>query len=60
MNKKLLALAGLLAICGFMTGCCKKQCDPRATVRRDGKAKKNNKARQAKNRVYSDRNYLQK
>jgi len=24
MNKKLIALAGLLAVCGFMTGCGKK------------------------------------
>ena len=61
MNKKLLGLAALLAVCGFMTGCSKKtQCGPRSTVCRDGKAKKHTKARQAKNGVRAERNYLKK
>lgn len=59
MNKNLLVLAGFLAVCGFMTGCCKKQCEPRTTVRRDGKAKKNRSARH-QNKRRAERDYLKK
>ncbi len=40
MNKNLIALAGLLAVCGFMTGCCKKKCEPRSDQRHDTGKKK--------------------
>ncbi len=33
MSKKLMALVGLLAVCGFMTGCCKKKCEPKGAAR---------------------------
>lgn len=35
MNKNLIALAGLLAVCSFITGCCKKKCEPRSSQRCD-------------------------
>lgn len=40
MNKSLVALVGLLAVCGFMTGCSKKKCETSGEMRRDKKAKK--------------------
>jgi hypothetical protein len=40
MNKNFIALAGLLAVCGFMTGCCKKKCEPKSDQRRDASKKK--------------------
>ena len=40
MNKNLIALAGLLAVCGFMTGCCKKKCESSCDYSRDAGKKK--------------------
>jgi len=40
MNKKLIALAGLLAVSGFMTSCSKKKCATKNEQRRDAHKKK--------------------
>jgi hypothetical protein len=57
MNKKLFALAGLLAVCGFMTGCSKKACAPRNGRQVVSKDKKNVKK---KSRLESTRDFFRK
>lgn len=56
LSKKLLAFAGLLAVCGFMTGCGKKCTTKRE--RRDKRSKGYNK--QARRTARAERNYMRK
>jgi len=59
MNKKIIALAGLLAVCGFMTGCGKK-CQTNRTACQDKKARKQYKKRAQRPEVREERNYMRK
>jgi len=56
MNKRLIALAGLLAVCGFMTGCCKKKCEPKSEQRGYAGKKKQGKAKKARRTEKAKRN----
>ena len=59
MNKKLIALAGLLAACGFMTGCSKKNTTKSAVQRNNKQQGKQKKAKRSQSKKAGRFNHRQ-